>query len=58
MFALNTIFFILFNQFCICFYLYYILLILINKFGKHKRINVLFYDIKHLDQYLFFNFYK
>jgi hypothetical protein len=31
------------------FYFYYILLISINKFNGHKRVNVSFYEIKYLD---------
>jgi hypothetical protein len=34
--------FILFTRFHIFFYFYYILLILINKFSGHKRVNVIF----------------
>jgi hypothetical protein len=44
--------FILFTQFHMCCYFYYILLILINKFGWHKQINILFCDIKYLDVHL------
>jgi hypothetical protein len=48
--------FILFTQFHMCFYFYYILLILINKFSWHKQINISFCDIKYLDVHLSFTF--
>ena len=47
--ALHNIYFILFNQFYMCLYLYYLLLMLINKFSKYKQINILFYKIKYFN---------
>ena len=38
------------------FYFYYFLLILINKFNKHKRVNILFYEIKYFNPCLSINF--
>jgi hypothetical protein len=38
----NFFSFILFIRFHMCFYFYYLLLILINKFSGHKRENVIF----------------
>jgi hypothetical protein len=31
-------------------------IILINKFSKHRRVNIQFFDIKYLDLYLSLNF--
>jgi hypothetical protein len=49
--ALHNIFFpfILFTQFHICFYFCYLLLVVRNKFGRYKQVNILFYEIKYLE---------
>ena len=41
--------FIFFTLFHIYFYFYYLLLILMNKFSRHKPINISFCKIKYLD---------
>jgi len=47
--ALHNFFpFILFNKFCICFCFYYLLLVVINKFSRHKQVNILFCKIRYL----------
>ena len=47
---MHTLFlFIFFTLFHMYFYFYYILLILTNKLGRHKPINVSFCKIKYLD---------
>jgi hypothetical protein len=41
--------FILFNHFHTCLCFYYLLLILIKKFSRHKWVNISYYMIKYLD---------
>ena len=62
MWALHIIFFFLFYSFnLMCMSIFIIMnkkIILIKKFSKHNRINIMSCKIKYLDLHIFFNFFN